>query len=197
MAGIVPASELGQYVVAVTLASFGMVVVTALNYAVLPTVASGARHAVQPVLRLTLWGIGLVSIALAILAPLVIPLLFGARFAESVPLAQILTLGTPFLAGNAVLTSAFVGDGRPGETAVAETLAAAFTVPALILLLPTYGATAAAMTSVVAYGVSFTFLLYRARRFFGGSFSAFLFPRYADLATIAAVGVTGRRRRRT
>jgi O-antigen/teichoic acid export membrane protein len=187
IAGFVSTRDLGLYVVAVTLSTVGLIVVTAINYIVLPAVARGSRHSIKPVLRLTLAGITATSVGVAAAAPFVVPFLFGEAFRESVPLVQVLALGTVFLAGVNVLTSGLVADNRPGEAAWAEGLALIVTVVTLTLLLPRVGTMGAAIASVLAYGASFAFLLQRTRHHFGGSALEYLIVRRADLAQVGGV----------
>lgn len=184
MAGLVPAAQLGQYAVAVTFAGAASSLVTALNYVVLPMVARGGREEIKPMLRVTLWGMAVAAAVLALSAPIVVRLLFGHAFDESVQLVQILVAGSVLTAGNAVLMSAMAGDGRPGQAAMSEVLALAVTVPLLLIFLSRYGATAAALISVLAYLVSFSFLLGRARRYFGGSFADYVLLRRSDVRLV-------------
>jgi O-antigen/teichoic acid export membrane protein len=184
MAGLVPAHELGLYAVAVTAASFTAVVSQALNVLVLPLVAGGNRHSVRRITRITLLGVGLASGVLAMVAPWIIPLLFGTAFAASVPLVQVLVIGTTVLAGNGVLSSALNGDGHPGDTALAHGIGCALTIPALLIVLPRWGATGAAVVSVACYGIVFGILLLQACRRLGGRLRDYLRPTRADVSEL-------------
>lgn len=187
LAATVPLRELGLYVIAVTWATLPLTCVSALNYVILPTVAAGGHHVVKPVLRITLWGTAALSAAMALAAPSVIDLLFSDAFSGSVPMAQILSCGTLFLAGNLVLGAALAGAGRPGDVAIAEGLALGVTIPLLLLLLPSLQATGAAITSVAAYAVSFGFLLHRAHVTFGGSVGDYVLVRRVDVDRLIEV----------
>lgn len=187
MAGLVSSRELGHYAVAVTVASAGLVVVNALTVVILPKIAAGSRQTVKVAIRLTLWAAAAGSLVTCILAPAAVPLLFGDDFRASVALVQVLSISTVFAAGSAVLNSAFAGDGKPGEGARSEGLALLVTIPLLLVFLSSLGAMAAAVTSVLAYGVAFAYLLRRARGAFGGSYRDFVLIRPRDVRRVAAV----------
>ena len=184
MAGLLPARDLGIYVVAVTLAGFMVVVSQTLNLLVLPLVAGGERAVVRRIVRITLLGMAIASALMAVSAPWVIATLLGEDFAGSVALVQVLVVGAPLLAGIEVLTSALGGAGYPGETALAEGVGCAVTLPTLILILPTAGTMGAAMVSVVSYGIVFAVLLLRGRRHLGGRVHEYLLPTAADIVDL-------------
>jgi O-antigen/teichoic acid export membrane protein len=184
MAGLVPAAELGLYTVAVTMTSFTAVVTQALNLVVLPLVAGGDRTSVRRILRITLFGTALASVMLALVAPWIVPFLFGHAFGASVRLVQVLLIGTVLLAGNGVLNSALAGDGHPGDTALAEGVGLGLTIPALIVVLPSWGAMGAAVISDLSYGLVFVILLICAHRRLGGRLHQYLVPTAADLSEL-------------
>jgi O-antigen/teichoic acid export membrane protein len=184
MAGLVPAKELGLYAVAVTLAGLTGIFSQALNILILPFVAGGAGSTVRRILRITLFGTAGMSAIIGLAAPRLISVLFGHAFAASAGLAQVLLVGAVLLAGTGVLNAALNGAGHPGDTALAQGLGCAATVPALIVVLPSAGAMGAALVSVASYGIVFVVLLCRTRRHLGGLSSEYLIPTAADLVDL-------------
>jgi O-antigen/teichoic acid export membrane protein len=105
------------------------------------------------------------GLAVVILAPVVvssywvIPLVFGPAYRGAVPLLWILAPGGVFIASSQVVGDLLRGRGRLGLVAVAQGLAAVFTVVLLIVLLPSMGVAAAAIASTVAYGVALAVMI--------------------------------------
>lgn len=186
MAGLVPARELGLYTVAVTTSGFTAVLTQSLNFLVLPLVARGDRASVRRILRITLVGTAAGCAVLALVAPWIVPVLFGQAFTGSVTLLQVLVVGSVLLAGNGVLNAALGGDGHPGDTALAEGIGLGLTIPVLVLVLPTFGAMGAAVVSDLSYAVVFAVLLLRARIRLGGHLHEYLLPTPTDLAELLA-----------
>jgi O-antigen/teichoic acid export membrane protein len=105
------------------------------------------------------------GLAAVILAPAVvsaywvIPLVFGPAYQGAVPLLWILAPGGVFIASSQVVSDLLRGRGRLKLVAVAQGLAAVFTVVLLIVLLPSMGVAAAAIASTVAYGVALAVMI--------------------------------------
>lgn len=181
MIRLVPPADLGLYVVAVTAAGFLVTpVLGALTSGSLPRFATAGRGLVTSVLRVCLLGCIVVSALLAAALPFLIPPVFGSDFAGSVELAWILLAAGVPLTGVHVLSVALTASGHPGFSAVSQVVTLVITIPTLIVLLPMFGATAAACTSLGAYSASFLFLLVAARRHLGGTMGDFVMIRGAD-----------------
>lgn len=156
LGALVPASEVGTYAVAVSLASllsvpsFGVAMVT------LPAVAREERQDVAFAIgarnvRLAAGMMLPAALLVAIAAPLLIPALFGAAFEEAVPLLQILVLAQVGLGIAQVLHEVARGLGRVARPAVIEAAAAAISIASLCVVIPRAGAVGAAWVSVVVY----------------------------------------------
>ena len=98
-------------------------------------------------------------VPLDLVAPWLIPRVFGPGYAGVVPLLWILTPAGVFLACNQVTGDVLRGRKRPMVVARAEGLAAVFTVILLVALLPVAGVYGAAIASAVAYGVALVMML--------------------------------------
>ncbi|MBA2489095.1 MAG: polysaccharide biosynthesis C-terminal domain-containing protein [Chloroflexi bacterium] len=79
-----------------------------------------------------------------LLAPIVVPLIFGSSYAGSGQLLQVMVLAVPFLALNALLTQALIAVGRAWREAAAVALALAVAVAVNLALIPSLGAIGAA-----------------------------------------------------
>jgi len=181
MIPLVSASELGLYAVAVSLAGLSSFLSGALGPPLITRVAGGDTAIVPRALRVTLGAVATMNLALAVVTPLVLPLLFGADFKGAVDQALVLLLAGVPLAGISVLAAALAADGAPGTSSVGEGIALAVTVPGLVLLVPGLGGMGAAIVSLLAYGASFCFQLIAVRRRHGGALRPYLVPYREDI----------------
>jgi O-antigen/teichoic acid export membrane protein len=161
----VPPAVLGRYAVAVSCSLLPIPLVSAIGNVAFPWLAS--RHGVDALARRMQWLGILVSgcaaagalVPLDLVAPWLIPRVFGPGYAGVVPLLWILTPAGVFLACNQVTGDMLRGRKRPLVVARAEGLAAIFTVILLVALLPVAGVYGAAIASAVAYGVALVVML--------------------------------------
>lgn len=154
---------LGTYAVASKYAELLRLPGTALTWVCYPRLAgiaeadvpARARRYARPALFTVL-----LPAALAyLLSGPVIRLLYGARFDDAVPQAQVLLTGM-LLAGAAGVASAHLyASGRPGVNSVVLGVGLLVTVVLDVLLIPTHGALGAAWASMVAYLVTDALLI--------------------------------------
>lgn len=188
MTRLVEPRELGLYVVAFTVSSFFInPVIGALSSGMMPRFASGDPALVARVLRTTVAGVALVSMAIALAAPLIIRVVFGGDFADALPMTWLLLVATVPLAGVTVLSTALTSSGHPGFGASSEFVTLLVTVPCLLLTLSTYGAIAAAVISIAAYSAGFGWLLFGARRHLQIGWREMLVIRRPDVARVADI----------
>jgi O-antigen/teichoic acid export membrane protein len=181
VASLVSTRELGFYVVAGTLATATLLVSQALNLMVVPMVATGDHHGVRRILRITLALMLVAAIVLAVASAPLIHLIFGPAYDESVLPAQILCVGSVFVAGKGIVTAALVGHGRPGETAVVEVATFGLLVGTMLLVVPGYGAPGAAVVVMLTAAAGFAVLVLRTRRWLGGALGEYVVPSAADV----------------
>jgi O-antigen/teichoic acid export membrane protein len=86
-----------------------------------------------------------------LLAPVGLPLVFGSRFAPSIPSALVLVPAGAILAWAGIAEEGLRGLGRPTIVLVAEVVAAVVTVGALPVLLHAFGIFGAALASMLGY----------------------------------------------
>jgi PST family polysaccharide transporter len=84
----------------------------------------------------------------ALVAPVAVPLLFGTRWAQSVPIVQILALASAFGANGMVYLGVLTGLGRPDLNLMMTTIAAIASVILLVVTAP-FGIVAATAAFVL------------------------------------------------
>jgi O-antigen/teichoic acid export membrane protein len=162
----VASADLGRYAIAVSLTALPLPLVSAVGNVAFPRLAaqSVATTATRQMQRHAILGSAAIAIAmmlpLSILAPWLVPLLFGPRFSGAVPMIWILAPGAIFLACGQVVGDLLRGRNHPAIVAWAQGLAAVFTVVLLIALLPVVGVYGAAIASTVAYGIALAAMLH-------------------------------------
>ncbi len=160
----VVAAELGNYTVAVSLSWLALPAATAFGSVAFPRIArmAGTNTSLR-VERDSLIGAGVTAgIAvgvICILAPAVVPALFGNGYHDAIFALWLLAPGTVFLALNRVLGDVLQGHGKPLTRSAGEAFGAALTLVLLLALIPAYGIRGAAITSSIAYAAVFAFLL--------------------------------------
>ena len=175
----VPPKQLGFYAVAVTLSTAVAVFPQAAGIVAFSRGSSqssgDAKETIGVAFRASLIWL-LVSCSLLYgLAPFLIRLVFGGAFDGSILACRILLPGALMTGLSFVLYNAASALGRPGLTSYAEGISVIVTATGLYLLVPTYGYIGAALTSSVAYTVSFVVMLILAHVLLGLSLSDLLF----------------------
>ncbi len=153
-----PARTLGLYVIAVAWSGAVAPLLSAVGNVLFPHVSAERDTARQGhSLAVALQGGGLVAAATSVpfmlLAPFGLPLVFGSRFAPSIPSALVLVPAGAILAWAGIAEEGLRGLGRPTVVLVAEVTAAAVTLAALPALLHTDGILGAAVASLLGYSV--------------------------------------------
>jgi antigen flippase len=160
LAVMVPAAELGQYSVAVSLSILATPLVSAFGYVAFPSLARGER--IRDTIKWVTRGSLMLSIticaATAAVGPWLVPLVLGPAYDMVVKLLLILAPGAAVVAVNQVLGDVLRGLGRPGIVALCEWAGLVCTVIGLVLLVPRWGAVGAAITSTVTYMFVFALL---------------------------------------
>ena len=163
----VPPADLGRYAIAASLTLLPLSAVSAIGFVALPRLASEREvtAAGRRLQRTALLSSAALTVAmllpLAVGAPWLVPLVFGAAYRGAVPLIWILTPGAICLICGQVVVDLLLGRGHPGVVAWAQGLAALFTMTLLFALLPFLGVYAAAIASTVSYGGALAVMLHR------------------------------------
>jgi O-antigen/teichoic acid export membrane protein len=181
MITLVPARQLGLYAVATTISSVYGLVSGAVSQPVMARVAAGERHLMAQAVRVTvILTLGL-NLAVALVTPIMLSVLFGPRFSAAAPMAFVLLGASVPLAGGSVLSSALQADGAPLIPSVGEAIALVITGVGLFLLLPPLEGMGAAIVSLAAYSASFAYQIAMAGRRVGAPLRDFVVPGRADL----------------
>lgn len=152
---LIGASELGLYVVAVTLAEATDYLGDAVRQLVLGTTRDGtdAAFAVRAIRVLVLVVSMLAAVGIAT-APVLVRTLFGPEFSGAVPLARILFVAAIAGAASHSLSAALLIIDRPGRQSLAQFASLGVTAVGIAVLVPAWGATGAAVASGLAYTTS-------------------------------------------
>lgn len=158
-------AALGRYAVAASLTTLALPLASALGSVAFPLLAArglshGTRVGIQRQAMSVTAAIGIVVMApLVVLAPWLIPAVFGPRYAESVQLVWLLAPGGVFLACGQVCGDLLRGNGRPVSVAWAQGAGAVVTVVLLSTLLPAMGVAGAAIASSSGTGIALVFMI--------------------------------------
>jgi len=121
------------------------------------------------------------SVALGLVAPVLVPLIFGKAFAPSVPPFLLLLPGIVVFSIYRMLSYDIVARGHPLRVSATAATGLAFNVAVCFALVPTMGATGAALGSVVGYLVNSVVITLIFIRMTGIRLRDFLLFRRSDL----------------
>ena len=155
---------LGHYVVAQAFTGLPRLIANSIGLVVYPRVASQPEQAAarRAVWRYFTYGFALCAVvtgALALAAGELVPLFFGSEFREASGIARLLLLAVLFMTARRILTDGASGLGHPELGTAAELASWVILVPALVLLLPPYGAEGVAVALAIAWGGSLAILM--------------------------------------
>jgi O-antigen/teichoic acid export membrane protein len=117
---------------------------------VLPHDEAGAYT--SRVVRNTLFWVCVTAIGLGLVAPLLLPLVFGRAYAASLVPLLILLPATVSLTVRRVLSNYFTASGWPGFNASVQAAAAVLNIAVNLWAIPRYGIAGAAFASLISYG---------------------------------------------
>ena len=100
--------------------------------------------------RITAAMLAVTSILLIAVIPVLLPVFYGKAFQASAPVAQIVVVSFALNAIVYVLAQAYMAAGRPGVNAIIQLGGLATTIPAMLLLIPHYALTGAAIALVIS-----------------------------------------------
>jgi len=157
LAALFPPRMLGLYVVAVSVASIPEMFASAVRTVSSSRIAgTAAAHDRRTKLIEAFRGYVVISLPgtafMALMLPIVIPIVFGSEYGDSIVPAEILLVGSLLLGMRSVLAGGAQAFGDPWIGSKAEVYSFPLTLLLLILLIPTLGIVGAAIASVLAYG---------------------------------------------
>jgi O-antigen/teichoic acid export membrane protein len=156
---------LGLYVVAVRLSEMTTLAAEAIGDALMPEVAASktverAESLWGRSLRITIYLHLLVLFPLWLGAPLILKTLFGERFVPAAGPFRWLLVAAAVWGWGSIVISGLRGFGYPGLSTIARFSGAATTAIALLILLPRFGISGAAMASLIGYSVMLVVALF-------------------------------------
>ena len=180
--------DTGLYAVASTLAGMPLMLANATSQSLSRRLS---RNCLGPetahASRLLLLGMGFVCLGVAVAGPLVLPLLFGSKFSESVPILLVLLLGTLCASPSNFLGYATSLAGQPKNAAIAQLVGVTVMAVVMIALVHVWGLIGAAIGSVMGYAASAIFLIRNAQRTSGLSWPTYILPRPREVREITAM----------
>ncbi len=169
MSAFISLEDLGHYAVAVSYAIILFPLSSAFASVIFPHVAEEKQterslYLIKRVLGLNFIAAGIGAVSLALLSPLLIPLLFGKEFTPSVYPAIVLLAGTVLLGSSYVLSDGLRGLGLPMTVSKAELTGAVLSILGLVIVLPRFGISGAAWVSSISYLLVFLILMFQIYR---------------------------------
>lgn len=187
MVPLVAPRQLGFYAVAVSLAELPLALSAAMRDVVF-TVSSAAddiSYAAQACRR-TLVIVGVTCLGGVLVAPLLLPLLFGSAFAPAVAVTQVLFAGTLLSAVTSVLGAGLLSAGRAMYRSAILLGGAVLTIPLVIWWASHGGALGAGLASVATYAVMAAGTVLVFTRTSGLPVTECIVPTREDLRALAA-----------
>jgi O-antigen/teichoic acid export membrane protein len=123
------------------------------------------------------------GIAIALLAPIVLPAFFGQRFRPSIPVVWWILPGTVAFCLAKVASADFAARQKPEYNAMFSFVALAVTVALDFLLIPRMGIEGAALASSAAYFLNSALLVTTLKRHLKVSWKSLLIPSPAEFAS--------------
>lgn len=185
MSSIASPRDLGLYAAAANVGEISLFAMAALSTVLLAVEsASSDDSRVARVIRVTTAGQVVLAAIAVPTARWWLPALFGPEFRDAVPSAAILIIASAILAPASVAGAALTARGRPLVRSLALTLMVVVNVPLVLVLVPAYGATGAAVSTLVANAIFYAVAIPSVKRVTGVRFFDLIVPRRQDLAWV-------------
>ena len=141
MAPLVSSHQLGLYAVAVTVAGLTSTLAGAMSTVSLPRFAQESSIT-DPgrIVRTGIVAVAAMAVALALISPIAVPLLFGSEFARAYPMILVLLLAALPLAGVGLFAALYAARNKIGLAGLSEIAALAITLVGLLIALRPLGA---------------------------------------------------------
>ena len=200
LAAWLPPVYLGLYVVAVSAASVCLVFSQAVQMVSTPGIArcesqSQRATVLESVFR-RYWVFSLlITVAIALMVPLTLPIVFGVNFKAAIWPAEILLLGGFLIGAKEVLAGGAQALGNPWLGSKAQLLALIVTAGLLYVLLPSMGIMGAAIATSAAYGTQLLIVLFGLHRTHAIPASKLFSIKSADLRSALYMFEIGKRKR--
>lgn len=180
-----PHSDLGLYVVALTVANGPLILAQTLANLAFPKISQQADVAGKTLVfgryfRFTIAVTVAAALVLLVLNPWLVPLLFGGPFAPAALIANIMLVGLPAAAAKLLFIQALKSWDRSLIIGHAESIGLVAAALSLVVLLPTFGIAGAAVSFVVANVVAAGAMARSLHRHLGLPFATLIKPTADD-----------------
>lgn len=146
------------------------------------TLDQGAAEFTCLVLRQVLLLAVLLGVAMAVSTPILIPMLFGARFSPSIAVIWWILPGTIALSLGKVMSADLAARGKPEYSSIFAFISLAVTIALDFALIPRMGIKGAALASSVAYFVDSALLAVALKHLLKVTWRSLLVPSRAEFA---------------
>src|SRR5699024_8920080 len=157
------AYNVGLYAVAATPASLMQVVSNSLGQVAYREAATGELTK-RRLFKFLVAGFSITLVyatAMWLLAPWLIPWVFGAAYAEAVPVVRVLVFASLLLSPYAILVRVLAGLNQPHSSSISGLIGFIILAPTLSVLTPEFGAMGAAVGTIIAYAGMLVFVTVR------------------------------------
>jgi O-antigen/teichoic acid export membrane protein len=162
LAAFVPAAELGNYAISAIPGSVLTLLPASASLVVYPAVVRMQPSAVPATVARCLAMFALITLLaflVAIALPFAIPVLFGPGYQRAVPIGQILTFGITIRSNTTLLGVVLRGLSRPLASGLGDIVGLPILTVLLLVMVPTWQGTGAAVALLIAAGVGFVAML--------------------------------------
>lgn len=186
IAALVGTADVAYYAAAVGYTTLAWFVPDSIGLVLLPRLVTLERREIHRLVafatRCAFFVLALACAASVLLAPLLVPFLYGARFAPAVPVVPILAIGILTMSVGKILFRNFTSQARQTVNVVAGAVSLGANVLLNCLLVPAFGIAGAAAATAVSYTLSSSILLARFRKDSGLPLAAVFVPTSEDLS---------------
>jgi O-antigen/teichoic acid export membrane protein len=185
-------TSVGRYTLAVSLAQLLWLMSSSVASVLLPKVAASSdptvivQHTTR-VCRLSLWATAAGALALAVLATLAIPALYGEAFRPSITALLWLLPGIVVFSIATVLAAYIAGTGKPHLNLMVSGFSLIVTIALNFALIPRLNIVGAAIASTVSYSLSALMLIAFFKRETGASLRQILLPTSEDVRMLLSL----------
>ena len=179
--------EVGLYSLAVGFCDGILLLVSSITLVLFPKITENQEQALDltlKVCRITSFIVGLIILICFIFGKLFISLIFGNQFLASLPAFYILLPAAYFWSLISFLTQFLASKGIPWPTVYLWLPGVCINIILNIIFIPQYGIVAAALTSLIAYFVTFILYFIYLQTFNKIHISNLVIPRLTDLKSI-------------
>lgn len=182
-------SDVGLFVVAVSTAELVWIFSDAVGAILFPLISSQSdqepNETTPQMTRLTLIVTTAMALCLWLLSRSLIPVVFGAEFADAVRPLEILLSGIVLLSGHKVIWRDMMGRGRPLLSVFSRAMTLVILVFLIYFLAPRMGLAGVAVATTSSYAADTLVVVVVFTRYTGVSWTSLIVPQISDIKLLA------------